>query len=135
MILRPIMQFFSPPSPPFVHVCIHTNFSQYKKSTGVTKIGEECAEDMHKGQCGYQVASYIPPPPSPPRYSLWLKKIVQLYMYCTQNFRQNFLCLETINMTSTCKCAAYPGSYSSPTHSEKGWSLGAKHKAIYGIPS
>ena len=71
------------------------------------KIGEECAEDMHKGQCGYQIASYIPPP-SPPRYSLCLKEIVQLYMYYTQNFRQNFLCPETINMTSTIQVCSVP---------------------------
>ena len=83
------MQFSPPPL-----VRMHTHELQpIQKSTGAMKIGEECAEDMHKGQCGYQVASYISPP-SPPRYFLWLKEIVQLYMYCIQNFRQNFLCPE-----------------------------------------
>ena len=72
VILRQIMQF----SPPHT-VHMHTHELQpIKQRTGVVKIGEECAGDMHKGQCGYQVALYILTPLFPVR----LKEIVQLYM-------------------------------------------------------
>ena len=41
---------------------MHTHELQpIQKSTGATKIGEECAEDMHKGQCGYQVPPLLFP--------------------------------------------------------------------------